>query len=288
MHLDPALAAQYFDTLLTCLDDAGSGAARHRTHCPALARMLSMRCLRAGLRVRQNAVKLIRDIMFADANSLSGMQPASEPQQRLIRASIRLLQAASKPTEDERTKDSIKEVFETLWFTGVPATKRKQLPLSAVPFLPQPDALTPVANRLQEDVIDVDDDGVDPITPGVDMWGDVRSPTVAKGGMPSPAPVTPAPTLGSKDPKSDVFQARAYQIVTLVALENSTDWLASMVRRFIYGSDAVADPRLKVRRVIIIVRCDTRRSLGYAAVMHCMLPCAGEASRQEAERQARC
>ncbi len=31
MHLDPALAAQYFDTLLTCLDDAGSGVARHRT-----------------------------------------------------------------------------------------------------------------------------------------------------------------------------------------------------------------------------------------------------------------
>lgn len=45
---------------------------------------------------------------------------------------------------------------------------------------------------------------------------------------------------------AELLRARASLIVSLVSLENSTEWLSSMVRRLIYGSD-FADPRQKVR-----------------------------------------
>jgi hypothetical protein len=211
----------------------------------AVSRLALLRCcvkgfalwrLWPGIRVRQNVVKLIRDVIFNDAAEADdGDALVKGKQQRMLKASAKLLQVANKPGEDERTKDMIKEVFETLWFK---AAKPPMPPRSLLPLLPSSslstdgDLLTPVLCRLSSDFEEGTPGStiVEPLTP-------IR-PVLA-------TPVTPR---NKSIANADVAQSKAALIVSLVHLEGSTDWLASMVKRFIYGSDVNWDPRLKSKQ----------------------------------------
>lgn len=156
-------------------------------------------------------------------------------QQRMLKASARLLQVANKPSEDERTKDMIKEVFEALWFKAskLPVPSRTLPPLLPTSSMSTDgDLMTPVLCRLSSDFEEETPGSAlaEPVTP-------IR-----------PVPSTPITPRNKSIANAEVAQSKAELIVSLVHLEGSTDWLASMVKRFIYGSDVNWDPRLKVKQ----------------------------------------
>ena len=202
----------------------------------------------AGVKVRQNVVKLIRDIIFIDLSEAEGdAGPDSPQQQRVMRASVKLLQTANKPTEDEKTKDMIKELFEELWFK--PSVRRSKPKPPALSFLTAPaDLMSPLPTA---DGGDGEGDGdaaatpytvVEPSTPHTPI-----SPTRVYRST-SAQQATPTPTAANILADTEAgWRGKAQQVVALVDLESSTAWLAAMVRRFIFGSDASADPRAKVR-----------------------------------------
>jgi hypothetical protein len=74
----------------------------------------------------------------------------------------------------------------------------------------------------------------------------LMSPPASRLYRSATAPASTAAPKLKQGPQTEISVAKAGQVVMLVQMENSTEWLAAMLKRFIYGSDATGDPRLKV------------------------------------------
>jgi hypothetical protein len=151
----------------------------------------------------------------------------------------RMLQLADSRDEDESTKELIANMFSALWFgTCKPSDDASLLlfsPDATSALSPFPVAAAPA-----------------PLLSSSLEVASIPKPALGRRASSTPAAVG---ARGGRDAAAEaklavmLAERSIAQIVELVLSVDSTDWLASMVRRLLYGGDDKGDPRAGERKV---------------------------------------
>ena len=185
---------------------------------------------------------------------------------------------ADRKDEDERTKVLITDMFNSLWFGRAKITTAFLPPTS-----PEPEGLvsplaavvsprpTPTPRRLGRATSSAEElPVVTPLQSSHSAPGAIGTTGEDVDGAPTPRPITL------------VADRSIAQIVDLVASEDSTGWLYTMIRRLLYGGDDVGDPRMADKKVWSCGSCGSDPSPSLVCEM--ALSC----HRKNRARNARC